>query len=101
MRVSDQAYALTLHIQAEVGDERREHVLPYGIAGARVVQADAVLAPLCSEAFEKRAVVLVDHLLRPLRREARAARELIERHLTRDREVVISREAHRRVLPRE
>ena len=88
-------------VQAQLGEQRREHVLPHGIARAGVVEADRALLSLRAQAGEEGEVLGRDHLPRPLRREARAAGELVERDLAGDGEVVVAGQAHRGVLARE
>ena len=98
MGMADQADAVGLAIQAQLGEQRREHVLPHGIARAGVVEADRTLLALRAQLGEKGEVRGRDHLLGPLRREAGPAGELIERYLADDGQVVVTGEAYRGVL---
>ena len=43
VRMADDADPLRLHVEAELGLKRREHVLPDRVARARVVEADHLL----------------------------------------------------------
>ena len=92
--VADQANAVGLGVQAQLGEQRREHVLPHRVSRARVVEAECALLALRAQTLEEREVGGGDHLARPLRREARAAREIVQRQLADDRHVVVAREAH-------
>ena len=99
VRVSDQADAARLGVEAQLGEQRREHVLPDGVARAGVVEPDrALVAPAGSRLSQEGEVLGRDHLARPLGREHRAARELIERDLAGDGEVVVARQADGGVL---
>src|SRR5436305_220829 len=74
--------------------QRREHVLPDGVAGAGVVEADDALLALRAEALQEGKVLGRDHLACPLDREARPPREVVERYLAGDSEVVVAGQAH-------
>ena len=58
-----------------------------------MVEAELALLPLGAESFEELEVLRLHHLPRPLGGEARAARELVERDVSGDREVVVAGEA--------
>ncbi len=98
VRVADQADAIALLVQAQLGQQRGQHVLPDGVARAGVVEAHRSLLCLRLERGEEGEVLRRDHLLRPLRGQARAQGELVQRDLAGDREVVISGQAHGGVL---
>ena len=63
-----------------------------------MVEPDLALSALRGQALEEGDVLGRDHLLRPLRRQARAAGELIQRDLADHREVVVSHQADGRML---
>ena len=99
MRVPDQADPVRLSVEAQLGLERREHVLPDRIPGARVEQADVLLEVGGLELVQVLAGLGRDHALGPSRRERGAARELLERERAADAEVVVAGEADRRISP--
>src|SRR5208337_1074627 len=79
--------------EAELGQQRGEHVLPHRVARAGMVEPDRTLLPLWLEALQEREVLGSDHLPRPLGREARPAGEVSEGDLPGDREVVVAGQA--------
>ena len=72
-----------------------------GRAGSRGRGRSSTPPPWGLSVFRNSRFSGVDHLLGPLRGDARAAREILERQLAGHREVVVAREADRRVLARQ
>jgi hypothetical protein len=83
VRVPDERHPGVRGVQAEVGEQRRQDVLPHGIARGRVEEADRAGRALGRERPQEPELLLAEHLLRPARGEGRAARELVERQLAR------------------
>ena len=82
-----------LRVEAELGEQRVEDVLPDRVARAGVVEADAAASSPRAAAPQVVEVVRRDDLPRPAGGERRAARELLERQLAGHREVVVAGEA--------
>src|SRR5947208_7100508 len=101
VRMADEAKAMALLVQAQLGQQRREHVLPNGVARAGVVEADDALLRLRAQRLQEGEVFGRDHLSGPLRRQAGATRELAQGDLAGDGEVVVTGQAHGGVLARE
>ncbi len=97
MGVADQRDPLGLAVQAELGEQRGEHVLPHRVARACVVEPDGPLPALRLQFGEEVQVLGVQHFPRPAHREARAAGEVLQGQLPEHREVVVAGEAHRDV----
>ena len=76
--VADQVDAVARRVEAELGEQRREHVLPDLVARARVVEADVGARAPTGAAPRGSRGCRRDHLLRPahgdLRRRARSRR---------------------------
>src|SRR5580704_14631296 len=98
MGVSDEADAVILGVEAELGEERGEDVLPQRVTGACVVETDGRLLPLGVESFQEGEVLRGDDLLRPLGCDGRSAGELVQRDLSGDGEVMVTGEAYGGVL---
>ena len=101
VRVADERDALALDVEAQLGEQRAEHVLPDRVARARVVEADAGLLAGRRQRAQELEVRRADRLLRPARGERRARRELVEADLAGDAEVVVAGQADRRVPARQ
>src|SRR5579884_883828 len=99
--MTDQADPVALDVEAQLGVQRREHVLPDGIARARVVEADRLIEVLGLELIEVLTRLLVDRRLRPPRRKHGAARELLEGQRATDAEVVVAGETDGSMSARE
>ena len=101
MRVADQRDALGLAVEAQLGEQRAEHVLPDRIARAGVVEADRVLLAGRLQRGEELHVRVADRLARPARRDRGAGRELLEADRAGHAHVVVAGEADRRVAARQ
>ncbi len=92
VRMADQRDPARLCVEAQLGLQRGEHVLPDRVARARVIERDVlqhrggVQAP---QVFER---VRTDRLARPGGGERRAAGELLERNRPRHAKVVVARQ---------
>ena len=94
--VPDQADPPGQAIEAQLGEQRADDVLPDGVARAPVVERDlAVVLELGPKRRQVVEVLGLDHVLRPVRGERRAAREVLERELAGDRHVVVAGDADR------
>ena len=101
VRVADQAHAMRLCIQAELGEQARQHVLPHRVTRARVIQADVELLRGWPQRRQILEVLGFDDVSRPARRMTRGGREIVERQLSGDRQIVVAGEADGRVPARE
>ena len=101
MGVADEADALRLLVEAQLREQRRQHVLPNGVARTGVVEADRGRLALRLQTRQEVEVGRVDDLLGPLGGEARPARELRQRDLAGHGEIVVAGQANGGVLARE
>ena len=92
--VADQAHPLGLGVEAQLGQQRREDVLPHGVPGAGVIEAETVVQLLGLELVEIGEVLVGQSLLGPARRQFGAAGELVERYVAAHGEVVVAGQAH-------
>jgi hypothetical protein len=91
--VPDQRDALRGDVEAELGGQGGQHVLPDRVARGGVVEADPVRLARGGEPEEEIPRLRPDHVLRPLGGQRRAAREVLQREHVHDREIVVAREA--------
>ena len=100
VRVADQRDAVAVvagGVQAELGGQAGEHVLPDRVARGGVVEADGLGLARRREPEQELARLGPDHVPRPLGGERRAAREVLQRQHVDDGEVVVAGEADRAV----
>ena len=86
-----------MRVQAQLGGQAGQDVLPDRVARRRVEEPDALGVAGRLQAEQELARRGRDHLLRPLGGERRAARELLEREHVHHREVVVAGQADRAV----
>ena len=99
MGVADQAHALGLRVEAQLGEQGREHVLPHRVARARVVEPDPAIArSLGSSSCRYARFSAREGLLGPARGQLGAARELVQRDVAAHGEVVVAGQADVRAL---
>jgi hypothetical protein len=91
--MADQADAVALHVEAQLGLEGGEDVLPDGVARAGVVEADVLAKLLGLEGEQVVEVVLAQVLLRPAGGELGPPGELVERQVAAHGHVVVADQA--------
>ena len=101
MGVADQRQALGLGVEAQLGQQGGEDVLPYGIARRRVIEPHAAHRSRGLQRLQPVAVAGVDDLLRPARGERGAGGELAEVEVAGHRQVVVAGQADVGVLARQ
>src|ERR1700691_5266370 len=93
----DQTYPVLLRVQAQLGLEWRQDVLPDRVPWARVVHADRFLQMCRLECLQILEGLRGDRLLGPARGQRSATRELLQRKPAAHPEVVVAGQTDRRM----
>ena len=92
---------MLLRIEAEIGERRRQDVLPHRLARAAVEEPDVLARPRRAQRGDVFDVLVRHHLARPTDGSAGSTGEVGQGSLTGDCEIVVSGEADHGLIARE